>query len=139
MYKRQTQADALRSIVTELHPDTRMVTVTADDDGGSWEDGDSYGHEVYASDATGAWTVLTPGTNGECGGSSGWPQSSSKSAFYFWATDAADSAVAGTTGMTSGLMTALPASLILPVQVRAVVATGGGVAFGWEEEIFLVR
>ena len=134
-----TQAAALRTIVTELHPDTRIVTVTADDDGGSYEDGDGYGHEVYAQDSDGNWTVLTPGTNGECGGSSSWPQSGSRSAFYFWSTDAADSAVAGTTGMTSGLMGALPADLVLPVAIRAIVATGGGVAFGWEEEVFLVR
>jgi hypothetical protein len=116
-----------------------MVALTADDDNYSLEDGDGSGHEIYATDGGGIWTVLTPGTNGECGGSTGWPQSGSQSAFYFWATDAADAAVAGTTGMTSGLMPALPANLILPYQVQAAIGTGGGVAFGWEEEVFLVR
>ncbi|MEC8425048.1 MAG: MopE-related protein, partial [Myxococcota bacterium] len=133
------EAEALRSVVGELHPGTRMVALTADDDGGSYEDGDTYGHEVYASDEGGTWTVLTPGTNGECGGSSSWPQAGSQSAFYLWATDPVDAAVSGTTGMTSGLMPSLPATLVMPVQIRFVVATGGGVAFGWEEAVFLVR
>ena len=134
-----TQTDAMRTLLTELHPDTRMIALTADDDSYSLEDGEGAGHEIYATDGTGVWTVLTPGTNAECGGSSTWPASGSRSAYYFWSTDAAYAEVAGTTGMTSGLMPALSASLILPYQVQAAIGTGGGAAFGWEEEIFLVR
>jgi len=129
----------LRALVTELNDSTRMVTTSADDDSFSWQDGDGGGHEVSAYDADGDQLVLTPGTNGQCGGSSGWPLAGSQSAFYLWSTDPAQTAVAGTTGVTAGDLGALPTDFILPASVDLIVQTGGGVSFGWEEAEFLVR
>jgi hypothetical protein len=134
-----TEVDGLRGMVTELSSTTRMVAITADDDGYSYQAGAAYGHEVYATDGSGTWTVLTTGTNGECGGATDRPSGGTQSAFYLWSTTAADSAVDGTTGVTSASLGGLDPALILPTQVRMVVYTGGGVVFGWEDETFLVR
>ena len=138
VYTAQQEA-ALRGLATRVSSETRMVAVTADDDSGSWQDGASYGHEVYVMDAAGIWKLLTPGTNGECGGGTIWPTPGSESAFYLWATDSEDCETDGQTGLWAGSMGGLPANATLPQKVRLVVQTGGGVAFGWEEEVFLVR
>ena len=131
------QISALRSIVSELSSNTRIVAVTADDDGASFEDGDASGHEVYAKGENGSWFTLTPGTNGECGGSSGWGQS--QAAHYLWATSASDSDVDGVTGYNASAMGALPVGLIIPYQVQLAVHSGGGVSFGWEETSFMIK
>ena len=60
--------EALRPVLSDLHPATRMVATTADDDNASWQDGAGGGMEVYIVTGDGDWIVLTPGTNGECGG-----------------------------------------------------------------------
>ena len=134
------QLASIRGTVTELAPSTRMVTLTADDDSYSYQAGQGTGHEVYGQGRDESWMVLTPGTNGECGGGIGsWPQGGSESAFYLWSTDAEASVVDGNTGMNNQAMEALPQEFIIPPQIRLVVCTGGGVAFGWEQEIFLVR
>jgi hypothetical protein len=133
------QEAALRLLVTELSSTSRMVAVTADDDNGSWQDTAWYGHEVYVLDAGGNWVLLSPGTNGECGGGTIWPTPGSQSAFYLWATAANDCETDGTTGFSAGGMGGLPAAATLPQKVRLVVMTGGGVAFGWEKSTFLIR
>lgn len=131
------QVEALRTVVSELATSTRMVAVTADDDNADWDTDMVSGHEVYIRGALGTWVLLTPGTNGDCGGSSpSWPIADTESAFYLWTHDAGGSAVDGNTGLADipGL-----GSDVLPAAVRLVVQTGGGVAFGWEEPVFLVR
>ena len=133
------QMAVLRGLVTQLSQTTRMVAVTADDDGYSYQDNQNGGHEVYVMGTPGQWDVLSPGTNQECGNSSDWPHGGSQSAFYLWSTDAAQSQVSGTTGISSDDLGALPQANILPLQVRLVVYTGGGVAFGWEKQEFLTK
>ncbi|MCX4244875.1 fibrinogen-like YCDxxxxGGGW domain-containing protein [Paraliomyxa miuraensis] len=131
------QVEALRTVVSELATSTRMVAVTADDDGADWDADMVNGHEVYVRGALGTWILLTPGTNGDCGGSPGaWPIADTESAFYLWTHDAGGSAVDGVTGLSdiSGV-----GSEVLPDAVRLVVQSGGGVAFGWEQPVFLVR
>ncbi len=130
--------EALRPVVTELHPDTRMVATTADDDGHSWQDGSGSGMEVYVVGTDGEWILLTPGTNGECGGGD-WPAEDSESAFYLWSTEASGSETDGDVGEEPITLGALPAAGILPRTVHMALYTGGGVSFGWETEIFLVR
>jgi len=131
------QMAAIRSQVTELAPSTRIVATTADDDGHDWQANQDHGHEAYIETADGDWFLLTPGTNGECGGSSGWGQSDS--ARYRWHTDAANSAPSGNTGIGADSMGALPASAILPTRARLEIWTGGGVSFGYERQNILVR
>jgi len=131
------QLDALRGSITELFGQTRMVAVTADDDFNSYQDNHTSGHEVFAKTETSDWIVLTPGTNGECGNSSGWGQS--EAAHYIWSTDADLSAVDGVTGIASADLGALPTDLILPYAIRLSVWTGGGVSFGYEYNTILVR
>ena len=133
------QLEAVRTVLTELSPATRMVAVTGDDDYGNYQAGAGYGHEVYVMGVSGEWKLLTPGTNGECGGGTIWPQFGSESAFYLWATDPGECETDGHTGLGGPNLGALPAGDILPFKVRLVVKTGGGVAFGWEEKEFLVR
>jgi len=134
-----SQMAALRALVSELSSTTRMVAVTGDDDYGNYQAGGGHGHEVYVMGGSGDWKLLTPGTNGECGGGTIWPQFGSESAFYLWATDASACETDGHTGLGGGALGGLPATDILPFQVRLAVQTGGGVAFGWEEKEFLVR
>ena len=133
------EVSAIRTLITELAESTRMVVTTADDDSGSYQDGDGYGHEVYAYDEAATSFLLSPGTNGNCGGPTNWPVNNSQSAFYLWSTSAAQSEESGTTGISDADLGALPATHLLPVSVDLVVATGGGVSFGWEEAELLVR
>jgi len=133
------QVDGLRAPLTELDPTTRMVATTADDDGGDWQNGSGGGHEVYIVRADGAWTLLTPGTNGECGGASGWPAEGSRSAYYLWASDVRYSGLLGDVGEDVGPMGRLYPGDLLPVQAYLAVQTGGGVSVGYEERVFRVR
>jgi len=132
------QVDGLRAPLVELDRSTRLVATTADDDGGNWQDGSGGGHEVYIIRSDGDWTLLTPGTNGECGGASGWPTEGSQSAFYVWSTDWRYSSHAGDTGDIVHLASLDPGDL-LPLQVYLAVQTGGGVSVGFEERVFRVR
>ena len=134
------QLTALRSIVSELSITTRMVAVTADDDNGDWQPTRMGGHEVYIMGTSMQWKLLTPGEDGECGGGAGtFPAAGSQAGFYLWHQSAAGSEVDGTTGLTNGDLTGLGPSDLLPLQVRLVVATSGGVAFGWERQSFLIK
>jgi len=135
-----TQLTALRSVVTELSSTTRMVATTSDDDSASYQDGDSGGMEVWVRSETGNFTVITPGTNGECGGGPGSAWNQSAAAYYLWSTNPGDCAVDGnTSGYSASSMGGLSSDLVIPYAVRLSVWTGGGVSFGWEEQIFLVR
>jgi len=133
-----SQLTALRSVVTQLYSSTRMVAVTADDDNASYEDGDGSGHEVWVMAKGGSWVVATPGTNGDCGGGTGWG-SQAQAAHYLWSTDASSSDVDGETNISASSMGALDPTLVIPYQVKLGVYTGGGVSFGWEEKVFLVK
>ena len=134
------QVEAIRSIVTELHSDTRMVVTTADDDNYDYHSGSPYGHEVYVQAGGSGYTLLSPGTNGDCGGGfSDWPRAGSLGAFYVWSTDSSASEVSGTTGISSSDLGALSSEVIIPENVRLVVRTGGGVSWGYEQEVFKVR
>ncbi len=128
---------ALRSHVTELHPESRMVATIGDNDGGNWQDGGGGGLEVYIAAADGHWRLLTPGNGGDCGGGS-WPSSGSETGFYLWSSAAEHSDIAGDTGLSSSDW-ALTADEILPVSVHLMVFTGGGVSFGYEQQTFSVR
>jgi hypothetical protein len=131
---------ALRPLLEDLHPATRMVATTGDDDNSSWQDGAGGGMEVYVVGGDGEWVLLTPGTNGECGGAAGgWPAEDSETAFYLWSTDPLASETDGYVGDDPVTLGALPATSILPRTVHLAVYTGGGVSFGWETETFLVR
>ncbi|MCO4773651.1 MAG: hypothetical protein KDA24_26700 [Deltaproteobacteria bacterium] len=133
------QLDALRAPLTELDPQTRMVATTGDDDNGNWQDGSNGGHEVYVVRGDGDWTVMTPGTNGECGGGGGsWPTAGSRTATYLWATDADDSEVWGDVGNARRPGRLRPEDL-LPQFGVLVVATGGGVSFGYEDRVARLR
>lgn len=133
------QLTAIRSAISELSVTTRMVANTADDDGGDWQTTMMTGHEVYIMGASMTWTLLTPGEDGECGGSTGFPLAGTSAGHYLWHTGAASSEVDGTTGLTNAELTGLSIGDILPLKARLVVQTGGGVSFGWEKEILLVR
>ena len=133
------EVGALRGQITELSPSTRMVATTADDDGYSYQDNQNGGHEVYIQGSDLVWFLLTPGTNQECGGSSGWPIGGSQSAFYLWGTTPEVSVQSGTTGISNNDLDGLGVEQIVPVQVRLIVYTGGGVSFGWQKQDFLVR
>jgi len=133
------QVDAMRSAIEELSVTTRMVANTADDDNGDWQNTMMSGHEVYIMGASMMWTLLTPGSDGECGGSDGVPIPGSAAGYYLWHSSAAGSVVDGQTGLTDADLTGLGIGDLLPSKVRLVVQTGGGVAFGFEKEILLVR
>ncbi len=134
------EVSALRSVVSQVDPTTRMVALTADDDGMDWHgDMTGGGHEVYVRGDEVDWVLLTPGTNGECGGSTDYPAVGSESAFYLWSSEADASEFTGDTGLAEGALEGLPSSVVLPAAVRLVVQTGGGVAFGWEQTVFRVR
>jgi len=133
------QLTALRQVVSEQSATVRLVAITADDDSYDWQTDGLYGHEVYAYDVAGELLILTPGTNDECGGSSGWPASGSQSAYYLWSSDEASSELLGGWNSLSSEFGALPPSFTLPHTVELIVQTGGGVAFGWEDAEFLVR
>ncbi len=132
------QLEALRAPLTELDPATRMVATTGDDDNGNWQDGTGGGHEVYVVTGDGDWTLLTPGTNGECGGASGWPTVGSRTATYVWSTDSSLSEIYGDTGGPQRAGRLEPADL-LPLQAVLVVSTGGGVSFGFEQRVARFR
>tara|TARA_B000000557_G_scaffold218789_1_gene186332 strand:- start:667 stop:1434 length:768 start_codon:yes stop_codon:yes gene_type:complete len=131
------QIAAIRGQITDLAPSTRIVATTSDDDSNNWQEDQQGGHEVYIETAEGDWFLLTPGTNGECGGSFGWGQGDS--ARYRWHTDAANSVPSGTTGINADAMGALPASALLPTRARFEIWTGGGASFGYERQNVLVR
>ncbi len=133
------QVTALRNQVTELSPTTRIVALTADDDGYSYQDNQNGGHEVYIQGSDEKWFLLTPGTNQECGNSADWPFGGSQSAFYLWGSSADVSIQTGTTGINNNDLTGLGIEQLIPLQVRLIVYTGGGVAFGWQKQDFLVR
>jgi hypothetical protein len=141
------QLDAIRGVITQLGADTRMVASTADDDGASYAGGDGGGHEVYVKGTSGSWTLLTPGTNGECGGEDDWPAGGSQAAHYLWHHTAALSEADGWTSshgggldnVTSADLQGLSPGDLLPYEVRIAVHTGGGGAFGWEQKTIRVR
>ena len=134
------QTDALRAVIHELSVTTRMVAVTADDDDGDWQNTMLSGHEVYIMGTSMAWTLLTPGSDGDCGGGNGsYPLANSQAGFYLWNQSAASCEVDGQTGLTNADLTGLGPGDLLPYEVRLAVFTGGGVAFGWEKQSFLVR
>jgi hypothetical protein len=132
------QLEALRAPLRELDPATRLVATTGDDDSGDWQDGTGGGHEVYIVRADGDWRLLTPGTNGECGGASGWPTAGSRTATYLWASDPADSEVWGDVG-TAVRPGSLDEGDLLPPFALLVVSTGGGVSFGFEDRVARLR
>jgi len=131
------QMDAIRSVVTELNPATRMVALTSDDDSGDYQNDMSGGHEVYIQGQSMGLILLTTGEDGQCGGSGDWPYANTESGYYLWNHSDDDSVVDGQTTALDvpGLM---PGDL-LPYLVRLVVDTGGGVAFGYEQQVILVR
>ncbi|MCA9715631.1 MAG: hypothetical protein KC468_13215, partial [Myxococcales bacterium] len=134
------QIEALRDLISELHPTTRIVALTSDDDNGGYQNNLTTGHEVYLKGKDPNWFLLTPGEDGNCGGGAGtWPTPGSASGYYLWSHDAASSVVDGQTGLTDDDLQGLDVGALLPYKVRLVVQTGGGVAFGWEREVFLVR
>ena len=129
----------LRAHATQLSDTTRMVGQTADADGGDYLV-DGYGHEVWVYNADGDVFEVTPGTNGQCGHSTGWPWGGSESDFYWWSTSGdANAATGDNGGFDETTMAALPSSFVIPTEIDLVVATGGGVSFGWESELFLVK
>ena len=85
--------------------------------------------------------MLTPGTNGECGGGvADWPEIGSMHAGYYWHTT--QSEVYGTydmQGFSADQMGVLPASYILPTRVKLSIWTGGGATFGYAKQTFLVK
>jgi hypothetical protein len=134
------QIAAIRTAISELSVTTRMVANTADDDNGDWQNTMVSGHEVYIMGASMTWTLLTPGSDGDCGGGAGsFPTAGSAAGHYLWHSSAASSQVDGATGLTDDDLTGLGIGDLLPLKARLVVQTGGGVAFGWEKEVFLVR
>ena len=131
---------ALRSLASELHSDTRMVTLTADDDNNDYHNTNNSGHEVYILDDSNNWQWMTPGEDGECGGSSGWPAGGSETGFYLWHSTDAESVVDGQTGRADdSTLDGLSPDALIPHKVRLEVRTGGGAAMGWEKEVFKVR
>ena len=57
-----------------------------------------------------------------------------------WSTDASQTQVSGVTnGASASSMGALPHNLVIPYAVRLGIHTGGGVSFGYEKEVFMVR
>jgi hypothetical protein len=131
------QIEAVRRVIGELSSTTRMVALTADDDSGDWQTTMVSGHEVYITGSSMTETLLTPGEDGECGSSTTTP--GSQAGYYLWHNSAMSSVVDGTTGLNNGDLTGLGIGDLIPVEARLVVATGGGCAFGWEKQIFLVR
>ena len=132
------QIAALRAIVTELSNTTRVVALTADDDNELGQNGTNLGHEIYLSGDNQTFILLTPGEDGNCGALDDWPRPGSRSGFYLWDDDAAHSDVDGETRGATAL-DGLGAQHVLPMVVRLEVRSGGGVAFGWERDVFRVR
>jgi hypothetical protein len=130
---------AMRTVIDELHPVTRIVATVGDDDNGTWQDGGGGGHEVYAVGSDGTWVLLTPGSGGDCGGATGWPSAGSQTGTYLWSTDPSLSGTVGDVGEEPLELGALPREALLPVYVELAVYTGGGVSFGWATDVFLVR
>lgn len=143
------QADALRTQFTEIAKSTRMVAVVSDNDNGNRQNShntNASGFEVYIQGAVTSkcrktWKLLTPGRNGNCGGGGrSWPKANSKSGYYLWSSDSNYSKVDGNVGpFISGSMGKLDPKYVLPKRIRLEIYTGGGVAFGWEKEYFLIR
>lgn len=133
------QLDAMRAVVTELHPVSRMVATIGDNDGGDWQGGSNGGLEVYVVGAEGEWHLLTPGAGGECGGGDDWPVEGSRTGSYLWSSDPDGSVAFGDTGLEDPALGALAPAAVLPVLAELAVYTGGGVSFGWATDVFLVR
>ena len=133
----------IRMMIAEIHPETRLVATTADDDNRDLAGGDAQGHEVWIrASAEEDWFNLSRGTNGECGGGPGsWPREASESAFYVWSHDAQASEHRGNTGadLFQRDLGALPAHLLIPGQIAFDIFTGGGVSIGYEQRWFRVR
>lgn len=135
-----TMMEFLRPRLSLYADATRMVAVTSDDDNLDWDGGANGGHEVYVQGLDGQWLNLTPGTNGECGGSNNWPFANSESAHYRWHPNPGFCEAGGDTGGWQFLGgTGLGANWVVPTNVRLVVQTGGGVAFGWTTRVISVR
>lgn len=133
------QLAALRQVVVELHPSSRMVAVISDNDDGDLQDGGDRGHEVYIKSAAGGWSLLSSGANGDCGGGPGdWPANGSESGYYLVNSAVAVSETDGDTGGVSELDGVAPED-ILPTQVRIDIDTGGGAAFGFMQRELKVR
>ena len=129
-----TQMNALRSLPSlELHEATRIVALTADDDSVSFQDGAANGFEVRLQSRFGSdWKVMTPGTAPNCPSGTGQ--------YFLWSTDCSKNEVHGSSGGFEALqMDKLPHDLVIPNRVRLDIYTGGGAAFGYEKEVFLVR
>lgn len=81
------ELNAIRGVITELHPQTRMVATTADDDTHGVEtrvDGRLEGegsHEVYIYNEQNQEMLLTPGHDGECGGATETVRATSSAVF----------------------------------------------------------
>ena len=134
------QMALIRGVIAELNPATRMVGLTSDDDSGNWQNDMSGGHEVYVTGDDQNWTLLTVGEDGECGGGQGsWPLANSESGYYLWNHSDADSVVDGQTTAVNADLGGLATTELVPTQVRLIIDTGGGAAFGYETQIFLVR
>ena len=133
------QMTALRAQVTTLATSTKMVATTSDDDNYSRQVAGGVGHEVYVRTAQGQWLLLTPGTNGECGGGAGsWPAGGSRHAGYYWHTTANQSQPYGTTGINAARWARCQLLRFCP-RARLEVHTGGGVTFGYAKQTFLVK
>lgn len=137
----EEQVDALRDIFTELHSATRMVGSLADDD--STVSTPVPYHDLWIVNDEGVELLLTPGFNGECGGAvagSEWPRAGTMTQTVLWGTSAEDLELRGQyTGLALRDLSPLDPAFLLPDQVHSYVNSGGGVAFGWEDAVFLVR
>ncbi|HFE45408.1 MAG TPA: hypothetical protein ENJ18_07920 [Nannocystis exedens] len=134
-----SQLDLIRGLISEMHASTRMVAVVSDDDHGGWENGKTLGHEVYILGMANNWVLLTPKENGQCGHSVGWPWPGTQSAYYRWNHSAVESVVDGQTDAVDNDLGGLDPGDLIPYKVELDTQSGGGVAFGWEKQVFLVR
>eukprot|EP01046_Picozoa_sp_COSAG06_P000498 COSAG06_NODE_14_length_35011_cov_20.984132_1_plen_3931_part_10 len=130
------QMEALRTQVDKLSTASRIVATTADDNGAVDEDL-AHGHEVFAYDADGVEMLLTPGEDGDCGGSDGLENS--RTGFRLWTTAAHQSSISGDVTGLPGPLPDLPGSFALPTHVRLVVRDEGGCSFGYEHRHILVK
>ena len=140
----EEQIDALRDVFAELSGATRMVGSVADDDMHATTSPTVVPrHDLWIVNDEGDELLLTPGFNGECGGAvplTEWPRAGSATQSVLWGTEPGDLELRGQyTVVTIGDLSPLDPAFLLPDQVHAYTATGGGVAFGWEDATFLLR
>ena len=118
-----SQIAAIRNQTTEMSTNSRIVVSIADDSG----------YAVFALDAAGSETNLSPGVPTSCGESNG---GGGTTAFYFWH---------NTDGLSKSSnhsrLGGLSHGFLLPTAVRMVVPAsgGGGASFGWENSVLLAR